>query len=69
MLTDKDWIPATREELGWGELPKPQTDDQPSNVTYTNSKGEIINDIEEYIKPPLTAGEFAGKMIDRKSVV
>ena len=65
MLTDKDWAksPLTREELGWGELPKPQTDDQPSNVTYTNSKGEIINDIEEYIKPPLTAGEFAGKMI------
>ena len=63
MFTDKDWIPATREELGWGELPKPQTDDQPSNVTITNSKGEVIDDIEEYIKPPLTAGEFAGKMI------
>ena len=64
MLTDKDWAksPLTREELGWGELPKPQTD-EPSNVTYTNSKGEVIDDIEEYIKPPLTAGEFAGKMI------
>ena len=64
MLTDKDWAksPLTREELGWGELPKPQTD-EPSNVTYTNSKGEVIDDIEEYIKPPLTAGEFTGKMI------
>ena len=64
MLTDQDWAksPLTREELGWGELPKPQTD-EPSNVTYTNSKGEVIDDIEEYIKPPLTAGEFTGKMI------
>lgn len=57
MLTDKDWIPATREELGWDEIPEPQPADQNTQVISTNSKGEIIDDIEEYMKPPLTAGQ------------
>ncbi len=62
MLSDKNWVPVTREELGWAsEEEAPKEDPQPEGV-WTDSEGNVIENIDVYSKPPVTMGEFSSKM-------
>jgi hypothetical protein len=67
MLSDKNWVPVTREELGWDKPNKETKSSEPWENQYEivtrDSKGNIIENLDEYLKPPETLGDFTAKML------
>lgn len=72
MLSDKNWVPVTREELGWDKPAEPESpkEEKPPEggwedqfeIVSRDSEGNVIKNLDVYRKPPVTLGEFTGKM-------
>jgi hypothetical protein len=67
MLSDKKRIPVTREELGWDKPNEETKSSEPWENQYEivsrDSKGNIIENLDEYLKPPETLGDLTAKML------
>jgi hypothetical protein len=68
MFTEKDWVPFTREELGWEEV-ETQKDEKPesgfNNLVFTLPDGTVVDKKDEkyLFQERPTLGEFTGKML------